>query len=100
MVNKGQFAERDKIIHRAQSLISGARSSVYGPALLNHERIAAIWSVLLEKKITPQEVALCMVGVKLARLAETQDHDDSYADLIGYAALAHEFGISSKRNQQ
>ena len=31
-----------------------------------------------------------MIGVKLARLAETLDHDDSWVDIIGYAALGGE----------
>ena len=32
----------------------------------------------------------CMIGVKLARLAETMEHDDSWKDIIGYAALGGE----------
>jgi hypothetical protein len=31
-----------------------------------------------------------MIGVKLARLAETMEHDDSWKDIIGYAALGGE----------
>ena len=31
-----------------------------------------------------------MIGVKLARLAESIGHDDSWIDIIGYAALGGE----------
>jgi hypothetical protein len=62
--------------------------------MINHERIATIWSVLLRKKllhtITPTEVTAMMIGLKLARLAEDMHKDDSWVDIIGYAALGGE----------
>ena len=57
------------------------------PAKMNHERIAKIWGIILEREITPEEVVACMVGLKLARLAEDISKDDSWVDIIGYAAL-------------
>jgi hypothetical protein len=40
--------------------------------------------------VTAEQVAACMIGVKLARLAEDITKDDSWVDIIGYAALGGE----------
>jgi hypothetical protein len=62
------------------------RGSAYGDAYTNHKRIADIWSVILQTEVRPDQVAPMMIGVKLARLIETPDHEDSYVDMAGYAA--------------
>jgi len=49
-----------------------------------------MWSVLLEKEVTVAQVYQCMIAVKLSRLIETPDHEDSYVDICGYGALAGE----------
>ena len=82
--------DRKYFLDQAEKLINGPRAKEYGPAKFNHERIAKIWSVVLDREVTAQEVVACMVGVKLARLAETIEHDDSWVDIIGYAALGGE----------
>tara|TARA_X000001382_G_scaffold121382_1_gene103652 strand:+ start:82 stop:528 length:447 start_codon:yes stop_codon:yes gene_type:complete len=82
--------DRTYFLDEAEKLINGPRAKEYGPAKFNHERIAKIWSVILAREVTAQEVVACMVGVKLARLAETIEHDDSWVDIIGYAALGGE----------
>lgn len=66
------------------------RGASYGHAKQNHERIAALWSTLLGFPVSPVQVAMCMVGVKLARLMETPDHVDSAVDIAGYAACIRE----------
>ena len=85
---------REDFLSKAEELINGPRAKEYGPAKMNHERIAAIWNVFLEKKlvhaITPKDVVACMIGLKLARLAEDTSKDDSWVDIIGYAALGGE----------
>jgi Domain of unknown function (DUF6378) len=37
--------------------------------------------------VTPAQVVLCMIDVKLVRLTHDPSHHDSIADVIGYAAL-------------
>ena len=85
---------REHLLNEAEKLINGPRAKEYGPAKLNHQRIADIWTILLQKKlsaeITPEEVVACMVGLKVARLAEDISKDDSWTDIIGYAALGGE----------
>jgi hypothetical protein len=49
-----------------------------------------MWSVLLGKEVTVRQVYQCMVAVKLCRLIETPDHEDSWIDICGYGALGGE----------
>ena len=81
---------RGDILHEAHKLTHGDRDKNYGSPLHNHQRIAAIWSVILEKDVRPDQVALCMAGVKLARLVETPNHTDSFVDGAAYFAIAGE----------
>jgi len=82
--------DRQFFLKTAEELINGPRAKEYGPARKNHERIAGIWSIILEHEITPEQVVACMVGLKLARLSEDMTKDDSWVDIIGYAALGGE----------
>jgi Domain of unknown function (DUF6378) len=81
---------RGEILASAEDKINGERDAVYGHPLENHKRIALLWQVILGTEISPAEVALCMLAVKVARLVQTPDHEDSYIDLCGYAAIAGE----------
>lgn len=82
--------DRGDILYEAHRLTYGDRDKNYGSPLINHQRIAAIWSVILGQEIRPDQVALCMAGVKLARLVETPDHLDSFIDGAAYFAIAGE----------
>ena len=82
--------QRQDILREAERLTSSDRNKNYGDPLVNHQRIANIWSVLLGIEVTPSQVALCLVGVKLARLVETPDHLDSFVDGAAYFAIAGE----------
>ena len=82
--------KRDQILDKAKILISGERAKDYGDAYLNHKRIAELWSPILNKDITVEQVYACMIAVKLSRLIETPDHEDSWIDICGYAALGGE----------
>ena len=85
---------RDELLEEAKMLINGPRAEQYDSALINHERIATIWNVLLQRKllskITPEEVTMMMIGLKLARLSQDVDQNDTWIDIIGYAALGGE----------
>jgi hypothetical protein len=84
------MTKRKAILQQAIELTHGDRNKNYGTPLVNHQRIAAIWSVILGVEVTPSQVALCMVGVKIARLVETPDHLDSFIDGAAYLAIAGE----------
>jgi len=72
------------------------RGESYGSMLDNHTRIAKLWSVLLDTDVTPEQVALCMIAVKQARLMETPNHTDSVQDILGYALVYHECADAKK----
>ena len=69
------------------------RGESYGPMHLNMERIATLWSVCLNLPVTPVQVAMCMIAVKMARLVQTPKHQDSATDIAGYAAVLRECQI-------
>lgn len=79
------------ILSTAQNLIQGDRQRDYGDKLQNFTQIAMLWQGTLATKlqpgaaITPEDVALCMMQVKIARLAKSPDHIDSLTDIAGYA---------------
>jgi hypothetical protein len=79
----------------AAQLVDGDRQDAYGHPLVNHERIAAFWTVRLAEKlqhgqvIEPHDVAALMRLAKEARLMQTEGHGDSLVDLAGYADVEH-----------
>ena len=81
---------REQILEKAEELVNGVRATHYGDAYLNHERIAKLWSVVLGVDITVAQVYLCLNQLKVSRLIETPDHEDSWVDIAGYAALGGE----------
>jgi hypothetical protein len=66
------------------------RRGTYGDPAASMATVAARWSVTLGHPVTPPEVMLCMIDLKLARLAHDPTHRDSIIDVIGYAALLPE----------
>lgn len=65
----------------------GDRQRDYGSPLINHLRIAVRWNILmmaqLTRPITPDQVALAMVDLKLARQQQTHKRDN-FIDMAGY----------------
>jgi hypothetical protein len=68
------------------------RAGAYGSPAASMAAIAARWSITLGRPVTPEQVILCMIDLKLARLAHDPAHRDSLIDVIGYAALLPEVG--------
>ena len=80
---------REEILQEAIRLTMKDRNEQNGDPYENHLRIAKIWSVVLGTEIEPYQVALCMAGLKLARLAYNP-LDDSFVDGAAYLAIAGE----------
>lgn len=81
---------REEILELAGDLTSAIRDEVYGDPLTNHERIAELWSAILDVNVKREEVVLCMIAVKMSRLCQSLDHADSWVDIAGYAAIGGE----------
>lgn len=92
-MNKNQLLDACKVA-------LNSRGQHYGKVLENHNRIAKIWSLIIGSDITEEQVALMMVGLKVARLIETPDHQDSILDIAGYAAVMSECIEEKKSKNQ
>lgn len=82
-----------RALERAMQITAGARRRDYGHPLINHERIARLWTARLHEKlapgaeISPEDVTSLMRLAKEARLIQTPGHTDSLVDIAGYAAI-------------
>jgi hypothetical protein len=72
----------------AAQLVSEERQGEYGHPLDNYNRAAQIWSVILGAEVTAEQVALCMIGMKIAREVH-KPKADTVVDIIGYALTLH-----------
>lgn len=88
---------RSDILATAESLINGQRATDYGDASENFQRIAELWGPVLGYGVTPEQVALCLAQLKVARLITSPTHEDSWIDAAGYIALGGE--IAGKRKE-
>lgn len=49
------------------------------------KRIAVFWSIIFDKEVTVEQVSLCMMALKMARLIQDPYDEDSLVDIVGYA---------------
>ena len=77
----------ESILTEAQRVVHGDRNDAYGHPLTDFQRVAGIWSEILQTPITPTQVGLCLVGLKLARAAiqSSAIRRDTLVDIAGYA---------------
>ena len=73
------------LLEEAQSIIKGARQESYGRALESFTRIGKLWEQVLGVEISPEQVALCLVQLKVSRAVSSPTHRDSWVDIAGYA---------------
>lgn len=73
----------DTLLTEAFDLVTGDRQKSYDHPARNFDRIARLWSVALDKEISAEDVAVCMVLVKIARQVHAPKRDN-LVDAIGY----------------
>lgn len=61
------------------------RQDRYGHPLKDFANTAKFWSIILGIEITPAQVALCLLAVKMSRELH-QSNRDNRLDMAGYAA--------------
>lgn len=81
---------KGKAMLRRAAAVVDARRGLYGEPRHAMEAIAKRWSITLGHPVTPAQVALCLLDLKLARLARDPRHADSILDVAGYAAVLAE----------
>ena len=76
--------QKDSILYEAHNLVHGVRGEDYGHPYEDFSRTAKIWSAILGVDVTPEQVALCMIGVKISRECNKPKRDNR-VDIAGYA---------------
>ena len=79
-------------MQRHAASVVAERRKVYGEPAAAMAVVARRWSITLGRPITPAEVVLCLIDLKLARLGHDPKHQDSILDIAGYAAVLQEVG--------
>jgi hypothetical protein len=74
--------------HAADLVIRRRRE--YGEPLELFECVAIRWSQVLGIEVTPAQVIVCLLDLKVARLAHDPRHLDSITDIAGYAGCLAE----------
>ena len=88
----------EQMLHHVAGIVA-ERGTAYGDAAASMATVAARWSLTLGNPVTPAQVVLCLIDLKLARLAHNPTHHDSIADVIGYAALMSEIMNAAHQNR-
>ena len=82
---------RDEVLDKAHNCVCGKREQDYGKPEDNFRLIADLWSDYLRGiRLTPKDVAMMMVLLKVARVRDGGGSGDSFVDIAGYAACAGE----------
>lgn len=98
-----QTTTKMSVLKEAEKIIYGDREKTYGKPSKNLDTIAKMWNAYLnaysalsvedvstgekQAELTAKDVAVMMVLLKAARLANDPSHRDSLVDICGYAAL-------------
>lgn len=84
------------LLTETAALVSGDRHAQHGDKRENHQNIARLWNAYLGWRLpegaalTPQDVALMMALLKIARTKTGAHNIDDYRDGCGYLAIAGE----------
>ena len=81
----------EELLEHAAAVVTRRRREYGEPAEL-FEHVAKRWSLTLGTPVSPAQVVLCLLDLKLARLARDPRHVDSVLDIAGYAACLWEVG--------
>ena len=79
----------EQMLKHAAALVANRRKT-YGDPAVSMAVLAKRWSTMLGRPITPAQVVLCLIDLKLTRLGYDPAHQDFVVDLAGYAAVLHE----------
>ena len=78
-----------ELLEHAAGLVNRRRRE-YGEPVDIFDAVAKRWTLIFGIDITAAQVVLCLIDLKLARLAGDPKHLDSQVDVAGYAAVLRE----------
>lgn len=79
------------ILEEANEITSKQRRQDYGEASTSFTNIANMWSVIIGYNVTAQQVAMCMIALKISRFLHGGQRD-SLVDIAGYARVIEMMG--------
>jgi hypothetical protein len=82
--------ERKEILDEAARIVTGERQNQYGSAENSFALIGGLWGDYLGMYISPRDVALMMILLKVAREKGGKGKADNWIDIAGYAACGGE----------
>jgi len=82
--------KRSEILDTAKQYVNVDRAADHGSAEKNFGLIALYWSAHLDTFVGPEDVAVMMTLMKLARIKANPAHIDSWVDGCGYLACGGE----------
>jgi len=87
---------RVEILREAAAIISGDRNATYGEPEDNFKRISAVWEVITGIKFSAEDVAMMLIGLKVARYGNRGGFQpDTWRDIAGYAGCGYEIGLNN-----
>jgi len=82
--------ERGKVLAESITIINGDRQDQYGNPEDCFDDIARLWSWYLDADLSPAQVSMMMVLLKIAREKMKHKHDN-IVDACGYLGLYDDF---------
>jgi hypothetical protein len=104
-VSDDRYSHREEILEAARDAVLKQRNNTYGPPTQDFDRASAILNALGyqgpgDRDLSPRDIAVMQIAVKLSRVTWNPTHTDSCVDIAGYAACGYEcaideFGVAS-----
>ncbi len=95
MYNTKSDKPRFEILQLAEAAVTD-REKQYSSPDVNYDRVARIVQVVLQDKLRPEaelspaDMVMVNLAIKISRLIEKPDHQDTQVDIAGYASLMSE----------
>ena len=89
----------ETVLQEAQRLVYGDRQADYGHPMDDFTRTAAMWTAILGMPVTPEQVGLCMIAVKVSRQCNHPKRDNM-TDAAGYAGTVQMVVEERARREQ
>jgi hypothetical protein len=90
---------RKAILDTATQAVMFDRNETHGKPEQTFGLIASLWSALLDRDVSPAQVALMLSALKVARAWGNPGHEDNWVDLAGYAACGGELAAEEKKGR-
>lgn len=103
---RAAITPRAQILNEAMKITHHDRNANYGNPEDNFQNIANLWNAYLTVSrpmaavLTPADVAVMSMLIKVARLGNNPVHHDSAVDIAGYAACLGDIQASMAKHQE